>query len=336
MPTPANTRRYVVTSPDGQGNKLSSNFDGPRDVTRNVRFPATLGTPPHDKWILFEVRTGRHILRDAIIESGGNSDRTIASVALYLPESALKSRVNVAYAQDDLEAAQAAILEHTVQTGGDISNALNNNSTDMVQKLNDVVSGMNLRGAGARLLEVLKTRMANAVGTSLSTALGGPTTSTLEAYFGARVNPRTENLFKNVEYRVHELTFTLVPRSKAEADQIDQIVSILQFYMLPSYGDTGKSFMIGYPYEFEITMFSQFEDLAKHHVNSIGRSVLTAMSVDNAPNQRVAFVEDDAAGGGLYPVATHITLTFQEVVLQGRDSTEIVRGGVQSLADPRG
>ena len=57
----------------------------PRDLTQ--------GGGPHEKWILLEAKSGRHIARDGFAaEAGNNPDRTLAAVALYLPTDALRVR----------------------------------------------------------------------------------------------------------------------------------------------------------------------------------------------------------------------------------------------------
>jgi hypothetical protein len=137
-----------------------------------------------------------------------------------------------------------------------------------------------------------------------------------EIVAGGAVNPRTDTAFDAMQYRTHEFTFNLIPRTKEEADNIDAILNILHFYSLPSYGDnTGMNFMIGYPYEFVITMFNET------HINKIERSVLTGLAVDHAGGDRIAFAK------GYYPAATTLSLSFKEVRLLGRDSHVIFRGG---------
>ena len=83
--------------------------------------------------------------------------------------------------------------------------------------------------------------------------------------------------------------------------------------------------MIGYPYEFVITMFNET------HINKIERSVLTGLRVDHAGGDRIAFA------GNYYPAATTLSLSFKEVRLLGRDSEVILRGGRVGIGDdPRG
>ena len=138
-----------------------------------------------------------------------------------------------------------------------------------------------------------------------------------EVLLGGVANPRTDTAFEKMTYRQHEFNFNLIPRDKREADNIDAILNILHFYSLPSYGDStsATNLMIGYPYEFVITMFNET------HINKIERSVLTGMTVDHAGGDVIAFATD------YYPAATALTLSFKEVRLLGRDSDVIFRGG---------
>ena len=137
--------------------------------------------------------------------------------------------------------------------------------------------------------------------------------------FGQQIDPRLDMLFNRVQYRTHTFTFTLIPRNETEAMNINQILNLFQFYMLPKYGSAQDgsvqldSYFIGYPYEFDIT-FITGTGAPSPHINKIDRSVLTSCSINHASSQHVAFV------GTYYPAATSLTLEFKEVRLQGRDN----------------
>jgi len=310
------------------------------------RYPANVGQRPYEKWILFEARSGRHILRDQILgEGGSNKDDTLASVALYLPESALKTSTAVTFDSAAQLGAAGVVLEGglaAIKAGKDSPiDHLTKAVTGSSWNINEFVTGLKgliepAKAVVGTLVEVGKTKLAGAVQAGAEALITGGKDA-LELTFGKTINPRTDTLFRNVEYRHHSLDFLLVPRSEAEAIVIDSIVSFFSFYMLPSYGGAPdgsytSTFLIGYPYEFEIRMFSEFNELTDHHVNSIGRSVLRSISIDNSSESKVAFIEKD---GGYYPASTRLSLEFQEIRLLGRDSSEIVRGGVQNFRDPR-
>jgi hypothetical protein len=283
-----------------------------------AKYPAELGIAPWEKWILFEAKSGRHIARNGFVqESSTVVDRTLASVAMYLPTDALKSSMTVAYKTADYGAAAGLAIETATQIQG---------------SLRAPTSGF---GGGSNIASLLKGLGGAAVGAVQQTATKAVTDvaqqvadippEAFEAAKGGAVNPRTDTMFGNVEYRTHDFTFKLIPRSKEEADAIDTILNVLHFYSLPDYGTGTGNFFIGYPYEFVITMFKET------HINKIERSVLTSLSVDHAGGDRVAFA------GDYFPAATALTLSFKEVRLLGRDSEVIFRGGAgkSTFTDPR-
>ncbi len=277
-----------------------------------AKYPEELGTAPWEKWILFEVRSGRHIARDGFVgESSATPDRTVASVALYLPTDALKSSMSIGYKDISMGAAAGQAIEGMFQKG----------KTDPVTQ-----------GTGGGILEKFKTAAAAAGGAgagfaqqkgydllSAGASAIGADPDTIGALAGGAVNPRTDSVFDAVSYRTHDFDFSLIPRSSSEAWAIDTILNILHFYSLPSYGTGGVigNFFIGYPYEFVITLFTQVTG-GGHHINTIERSVLTNLSVDHAGGDRVAFV-DDRGKKEYFPAATRLTLSFKETRLLGRD-----------------
>ena len=284
-----------------------------------AKYPEQLGTAPWEKWILFEVRSGRHIARDGFVaESDINIDRTVASVALYLPASAMKSQTSIEYTDISMGATAGQALENMFQKGN---------------------TSIPNTGSGGGILDKLKSAGSGALGAAagfgqqtgfdvLSKAAGeiGADAGTVETLLGGAANPRTDSIFKSVGYRTHDFDFSLIPRTVTEAKSIDKILNILHFYSLPSYGagaadsvlGVAGNFFIGYPYEFVITMFTQTTE-GTHHINTIERSVLTNISVDHAGGDRVAFV-NERNGKEYFPAATRLTITFKETRLLGRDS----------------
>ena len=300
-----------------------------------VKYPSDLtqGGGPHEKWILLEAKTGRHIMRDGFVAGeGANPDRTLASVALYLPTDALKSAHTVGYKDIDHGIAAGKAIEAAFNREGTLRAPTETTNPGFnVDTLKRVASAGGGLLAGAAINTAI-----TAVREIGEFAVEKPIES-LEVILGKTVNPRTDTAFDAMQYRTHEFTFNLIPRDKQEADNIDAILNILHYYSLPSYGDTTElggeliNFMIGYPYEFVITMFDQT------HLNKIERSVLTGIVVDHAGGDRIAFATD------YYPAATTLSLSFKEVRLLGRDSEIILRGHPGENArhpgiglDPRG
>lgn len=274
----------------------------PSDLT--TQYPADL-FPPDNRgfipWILFEVKSGRHVLRSGTLDISKNADRTIKSVALYLPSDALTSTLSANWETTDLGAVGAA-LEGAFQGSG--GTPARSGAVPVKTGIENITSALGqgaMAGVATAGLNKLMSKISEQSGEVLAAG---------QAVAGITPNPRTDVLFKSVDYRAHTFTFQLVPRNVEEAQAIDSILNIFQFYMLPSFGNLA---FIGYPYEFEITMFSQRN--GSHHINTIDRSVLTECTINHAQRDRVSFVED----GEYYPAATNLRLSFQEVRLQGRD-----------------
>jgi hypothetical protein len=286
-----------------------------------IKYPSDLSTPPHEKWILLEAKTGRHIARDGFVAGEEKEpDRTLASVALYLPTDALKSAMSMSYKDVDLGMAAGKAIESAFQRGGTLRAPTQQGAGGFsVDRLMDAAGGGIAGIIGGKVRGAL-TDVGNKFGVENAEQVA-------EIVAGKAVNPRTDTAFDAMQYRTHEFTFNLIPRTKEEADNIDAILNILHFYSLPSYGDSASvlNFMIGFPYEFVITMFSET------HINKIERSVLTGLQVDHAGGDRVAFA------GNYYPAATTLSLSFKEVRLLGRDSDVIFRGTNRTgiVEDPR-
>lgn len=289
------------------------------------KYPDNLSQPPVDKWIHFEVKSGRYVIRETVLTEQNSPDRTIASVGLYLTESALKSSMMVSYEKNNLGPFAGAALEYFGQTAKNNMDSVPNNTSDM------------FGGISSFLKKIYNGELNNsfkaAIEADIQRGLDAVTNDAVTRLRGAKVNPRTDILFNSQEYRQHQLSFLLVPRTLAEAKSIDAILRIFQFYMLPAYQHADKQlgFLLGFPYEFTITM-KDGAGKTLEHINKIGRSVLINCDIDHTAGSDTAFVKDN---GVYYPVATTLTLTFQEVRLLARDSEEITRANTPVLEDPR-
>lgn len=332
-----------------------------------AKYPEGLGTPgPFEKWVLFEVKSARHIGQSGGAEGGGGGtnvkDTTVAAVALYLPESALKSDIEAQYDTNDL-GPFGILSEFTAQTNSDFLGKVSTGFAGMGDKIDTAIQ--NSTGVGSLLSNLGSAAVAEAkevpagwdavknvftqdILPALQKSGEFASQAGLAAAIGAlgdygnqmsgmRVNPRTDILFNHIGYRSHTFDFMLIPRNEAEAKTIDNIVHMFQYYMLPSYSpnlSAGVSGMlIGFPYEFTITFWSEGRPNT-HHVNKIGRSVLVGASVNHAAAGKNAFFK--GSQGDVYPAATSLSLTFKEVRLLSRESEEISRAGhsVDSTNDP--
>ena len=250
------------------------------------------------------MKQGRHAGRRGNVGEAVVGDGTIASAALYMPVDALNTTTNVSWDEKEIGIVGGAIID--AFTTGDPPTKDN-----ILEKLKKTA----LAGAGGLAIDLAARLVTPAL--DFATA-GGNGKAILQSMFGQQIDPRLDMLFNRVQYRTHTFTFTLIPRNQREAEHINQILNLFQFYMLPKYGGAAgessvESYFIGYPYEFDITLIDGAYT-PSHHINKIDRSVLTSCNINHASTQRVAFV------GLYYPASTSLTLDFKEVRLQGRDS----------------
>jgi hypothetical protein len=287
---------------------------GPSQAFRTHRYPADIGSPPHEKQMLFEVKKARHLGRRGFVGEDAQGDWTVAAAALYMPADALSSKTTVDWTGQDIGMVGGAIIEAFSAGGAPTTD-------NIMQKLAKVGGA----GAGGMALDLAAKNIILPLINAVSG--GGNGKAILQSMFGQQTDPRTDMLFNAVQYRRHTFSFTLIPRSVDEAQSINNILNVFQFYMLPKYGGVDglgvDSFFIGYPYEFDITMITAagaatggLVDRAagSPHINKIDRSVLTECDINHASGSRVAFM------GNYYPASTSLTLNFTEVRLQGRDS----------------
>lgn len=309
------------------------------------RYPANLGQPPFDKWIRFRAMSGRHVLRGIVPEST-QPDSPVASVGLYLPPTALKSTQTLKYESGTLGVVGGVIAEQVSQGAQGVAEKYANVSggipglLDGLKKtgkallagdfsgVTDQIAGAAFSKPGQTVTEFSKAvaqQFAQGVAKSLSDSIGDNTDVALAAAtaFGSRINTRMETQFDSQQYRTHQIDFTLIPRSLAEAKAIDQIIYFFQFYSLPRYGE--GDFMVGFPYEFTVDLMAAQADNSNaslNHMNRIGRSVITSVVVDHAGGSKTAFIKDN---GDYYPVASTLTVHLQEVRLLARGDVEIKR-----------
>jgi hypothetical protein len=321
-------------------------------ATEVLRYPNDV--TKFNKWLRFDVRQGRHVGRGVVTTEATTPDKVVMSAAMYLPTSALRSSMTVGYDTTEFSgmlmerAAQAAQDLMGGQLGKNAEAAAGNAVGDFFSGIGKLFSGANFETLG----EWGKSALYNASTAALGTQV--------EAMTGQKVNPRTDIIFSAQDYRDWTFEYILIPRTRQEAEDIESIVNMFRFYMLPVYrsADTklgaSGAYMMGYPYEWTIGIYGAeafSDDTFKlgtdlQHggnlitngsqsikANKIGRSVLKQLAVDQAGGGKVAFV-GESGKQELYPLVTTLTLTFQEVILLGRDQPELV-GGTPRGGDPR-
>jgi len=134
---------------------------------------------------------------------------------------------------------------------------------------------------------------------------------------GKVFNNRMEVVFEGLERREFSFTFKMMPKSKEEAVNVDNIVKTFRFYMAPSFdpkGETTSSRTFIVPATFDIEYF--YQGGRNNFLNRIATSVLTQCNVTFG-GERVQFFKP--LGKGAPPVETSIELTFRELEVITRE-----------------
>lgn len=234
-------------------------------------------------------------------------------IALPLPSSAIKTKYSVQYESVSLGDVGAMASGVSGLASGDIPNpaaifslVLSSPAAKMAQ-----VEGSK-KGASPRA----KTLGTIGKVTESFRAAGGD--NLVSAATGIAKNPFTEQLFKSVDFRTHEFSYTFIPKSEEDSKTVDDIIQTFRFYMLPSYSTGGAtaSALMSFPYEFQIiysvrdTTFMLFP------------SVLESLDVDYGSDLDSPKFFRPTKDKRQYPMKTTINMKFRELIVLSRERVE--------------
>ena len=123
-----------------------------------------------------------------------------------------------------------------------------------------------------------------------------------------------EVVFEGMERRDFSFTFKMMPKSKEEAVNVDNIVRTFRFYSAPSFDPKGTSRTFIVPATFDIEYF--YQGGRNNFLNRISTCVLTNCNVTFG-GERVQFFKP--LGKGAPPVETSIELSFKELEVITRE-----------------
>jgi len=136
---------------------------------------------------------------------------------------------------------------------------------------------------------------------------------------GEIISDRLELAFKGVSKRSFQYTFKMIPKSKAEADEIRNIIFMFKSNMLPEFSsgsEQGRRMIV--PNTFDIRYMYQGGE--NDYLHKIGTCVLENMSVSYGGDKYRTYSGVD--GDGAPPVETSITLQFKELDLVTREKVQ--------------
>lgn len=137
----------------------------------------------------------------------------------------------------------------------------------------------------------------------------------VSAITGLAANPKKEMIFNSVDFREFTMEYKFYPKSRQEAEQLQNLIYTLKYHMHPSYMTESK-FTFIYPSEFDITFYSKGAN-ENLFVNKIATCVLQNMTVNSTPEAVWAAHEDGVPNG------VSIMLRFKELSILTKESIKI-------------
>ena len=224
--------------------------------------------------------------------------RITDSIAIYLPPN-VADTTGASYSNE----AEMGIVGMAAASGGDFVNAL---------RRKDYAGAV--KGLGSAAVDLLSATALNlgarALGEIGELAMdvdAEDLKSLANKAFGRATNPYMEVLFNKAEMRTFDYNFTFTPRSEDETLDVQKIIKMFRFHMMPELRGSNSRFLT-LPSTFDIHyMYQMTPSLARENqfYNKIATCVLTNCDVNYTPNGVKSF----ASGA---PTQITMNLSFME------------------------
>ena len=132
---------------------------------------------------------------------------------------------------------------------------------------------------------------------------------------GEVITERMELAFKNVNRRVFTYNFKMIPKNKAEADEIRKILYAFKFNMLPEMTRGRQGYTMNFPNTFDIEY--KYLDNRNEYLHKVSTCVLENMTVAYGGDRFKTF--RPVTGEGAPVVETSVNLAFKELELITRE-----------------
>ena len=244
-----------------------------------------------------DLRKGRKA-KSGIASVLPTTTRITDSIAIYLPPN-VTDTTGASYSNE----AEMGIVGMAAASGGDFVNAL---------RRKDYAGAV--KGLGAAAVDLLSATALNlgarALGEIGELAMdvdAEDLKSLANKAFGRATNPYMEVLFNKAEMRTFDYNFTFTPRSEDETLDVQKIIKMFRFHMMPELRGSNSRFLT-LPSTFDIHyMYQMTPSLARENqfYNKIATCVLTSCDVNYTPNGVKSF----ASGA---PTQITMNLSFME------------------------
>lgn len=221
---------------------------------------------------------------DQLVDSTGKSkvEYKQQKACIVLPTPNVSTNYSLSWSETD-----NFTLGNLMEIGGNIGNTLNSENVDgFMNTMGEIVK----KNSDIGLALMSKAPM---YGDVLSKAMG-------KTY-----NPRKEQLFKEVNFRDFNFTYTFAPRSEQEAKNVMAIINQFKYHAHPDMKD--GDFLFIYPSEFDIVHY--FDGRPNKLMPRHATSVLNSVTIDYSPNGNYSVFPNGM------PTMIRMTLNFKELAI---------------------
>jgi len=235
------------------------------------------------------------------------------TLALYMPDT-LSFDLNQAYDNPAM--------------GGDLLTLAGAGGGSAVDAFKD--SGLSPMEKGKLLMKNISPFVASYI----SQGLGAFGKIAFAAATGVVQNPMMELVYSSPSFQTFRFDFMFYPRSKAEAEQVQEIIGQLKFHQAPEALPSTYGYFMVPPSEFSVGFYYNGQE--NPNLPKLGICILESIQVNYAPTGFAAYeIPNDGQpkrGGTGMPVAIQLSLQFKETEIRTKASYDKEYGKNRSRA----
>jgi len=172
------------------------------------------------------------------------------------------------------------------------------------------------------------------VASYISQGFGGFGKIAFAAATGVVQNPMMELVYSSPDFQTFRFDFMFYPRSKAEAEQVQNIIGELKFHQAPEALPSTYGYFMVPPSEFSVGFYYNGQE--NPNLPKLGICILESIQVNYAPTGFAAYeMHNDKSpkrGGTGMPVAIQLSLQFKETEIRTKASYDKEYGKNRSRA----
>lgn len=298
-------RLATATGAVAVANLYSGRADAAARFQNNITFPSDLLNSDRNYYI--SLRFEKFVKRGINSPPQSISD---GSIKLPIPNN-LKDNTSVNYQNEKLGPAAGAILDLAAREIGEVSNL-----PDAISNLSARLSPAAVAASVANPITAVYGVATNAPQATSDVALGaaaqtllnsripgiGAVRSGVSQFTGLSINPFMTVMFENPEFKTHNFSWRLVPRSSEESQKIKEIIDSIRYHMLPGIS-SGAGVLFSYPEIVKVSLHPKDDYTYKFKT-----CVIKDFTANYAPAGMPSFYRGTDA-----PTAVEISMTLQEI-----------------------